>query len=158
MSPCDYRQYHRDWRWIVRQIKGQAGDRCEFCGVPNGAVGARDRHGHWHDEDQIHSMNSGVGYGLFAGEFPRMVRIVLTVAHVGDPDPMNIDPSNLRALCQRCHNRHDMPTRQAHAAETRLRKQATALAATGQLVMIVDGSPIAAAGISGIERRGDRNG
>lgn len=33
-------------------------------------------------------------------------RVVLTVAHM-DQDPSNNDESNLRALCQRCHNKHD---------------------------------------------------
>lgn len=34
---------------------------------------------------------------------------VLTVDHVVDHDPSNVDPSNLAALCQRCHlRRHGM--------------------------------------------------
>lgn len=47
------------------------------------------------------------------------VRIVLTISHT-DHDPANNDPANLRALCQRCHNRHDGP----HRAETRRRTRA----------------------------------
>lgn len=39
-------------------------------------------------------------------------RVVLTVAHL-DHDPTNNDPANLRALCQRCHNRYDAPMRAA---------------------------------------------
>ncbi len=42
--------------------------------------------------------------------------VVLTVAHL-DHAPENSDPSNLRALCQRCHNVHDA----AHRAATRRR-------------------------------------
>lgn len=34
-------------------------------------------------------------------------RVVLTVAHVHDPAPENVDPRNLAALCQRCHLNHD---------------------------------------------------
>ena len=41
-------------------------------------------------------------------------RVVLTVAHL-DHTPENCDPSNLRALCQRCHNKYDAK----HRAETR---------------------------------------
>jgi 5-methylcytosine-specific restriction endonuclease McrA len=37
--------------------------------------------------------------------------VVLTIAHIDDPDPMNCDYDNLKALCQGCHNRHDMPMR-----------------------------------------------
>lgn len=39
-------------------------------------------------------------------------KVVLTVAHL-DHDPTNNDPENLRALCQRCHNRYDAPMRAA---------------------------------------------
>lgn len=41
-------------------------------------------------------------------------RVVLTIAHL-DHTPENCDPSNLRALCQKCHNSYDAP----HRAETR---------------------------------------
>ncbi len=41
-------------------------------------------------------------------------KVVLTIAHL-DHTPENNDPSNLRALCQRCHNRYDA----SHRAETR---------------------------------------
>lgn len=49
----------------------------------------------------------------------KMVRIVLTIAHL-DHTPENCDPSNLRALCQRCHNRYDAK----HRAETRRKTHA----------------------------------
>jgi hypothetical protein len=39
-------------------------------------------------------------------------KVVLTVAHL-DHDPTNNDATNLRALCQRCHNRYDAPMRRA---------------------------------------------
>ncbi len=45
-------------------------------------------------------------------------RVVLTVAHL-DHDPGHNAPSNLRAMCQRCHNRYDMPRRRANARLTR---------------------------------------
>ena len=34
----------------------------------------------------------------------------------------NCDPSNLKALCQRCHNRYDAKMRAEHARATRLAK------------------------------------
>lgn len=40
--------------------------------------------------------------------------VVLTIAHL-DHTPENCDPSNLRALCQQCHNRYDAK----HRAETK---------------------------------------
>ena len=41
-------------------------------------------------------------------------RVVLTIAHM-DHKPENVDPSNLRVLCQKCHNAYDAQ----HRAETR---------------------------------------
>lgn len=39
-------------------------------------------------------------------------RVVLTVAHL-DHQPENCAPENLRAMCQRCHNRYDAATQRA---------------------------------------------
>lgn len=39
----------------------------------------------------------------------KLIVIVLTIAHVHDESPENCDPSNLAALCQRCHLTHDAP-------------------------------------------------
>lgn len=44
-------------------------------------------------------------------------RVVLTIAHL-DHTPENCDPSNLRALCQKCHNSYDAK----HRVETRSKK------------------------------------
>lgn len=43
-------------------------------------------------------------------------KIVLTVAHL-DHTPENCDDDNLRAWCQRCHNRYDMPMRRKGITE-----------------------------------------
>jgi hypothetical protein len=49
-------------------------------------------------------------------------KVVLTIAHLNhDPTDNRID--NLKALCQRCHNRYDQPHRQANARATRRRKR-----------------------------------
>ena len=57
----------------------------------------------------------------------RIVKIILTVAHL-DHSPENCTDENLKALCQRCHNRYDAPMR---AAGRKARKRATQ--ATGDL-------------------------
>ena len=54
----------------------------------------------------------------------KIARIVLTVAHL-DHMPEHNDPTNLRALCQRCHNRHDAPHRRQTAQATRHHGKAT---------------------------------
>lgn len=48
----------------------------------------------------------------------KTVEIVLTIAHL-DHQPENCDPDNLRAWCQRCHNRYDAPHRRRNAAARR---------------------------------------
>lgn len=88
-------RYPSDWRAISDRIKRRAGWRCE--GVPGqppcgAAHGAR------------HPITGSV--------------VVLTVAHL-DHQPENCADDNLRALCQRCHNRYDQPHRKANAAATR---------------------------------------
>ena len=49
-------------------------------------------------------------------------RVVLAVANL-DHDPTNNTWENLRALCQRCHNRHDASHRAAKARATWDRKK-----------------------------------
>lgn len=60
--------------------------------------------------------------------------VVLTVAHL-DQNPGHNSDENLRALCQRCHNRVDTPARAAHAERTRRYKRHHALIRSGQLFM-----------------------
>ena len=96
--PMDPSRYHPDWPWMSRQIRAQAGWRCEWCGVPNGAQVPR--------------------------ETGRVTTIVLTVHHQCQCDKrLCWDPSHLVALCQACHLRADMDKHVARAAETRRRKR-----------------------------------
>ena len=132
-------EYHPDWKSISRQIREQAGNACEFCGVPNGAVGARDRSGRWHDLDMIDGMNSDVGYSLFGDDYPRIITIVLTTAHLCWETCANkkcIDPTHLRSLCQRCHLNYDRKHHLDVQKANREQRKADAIAATGQVVLL----------------------
>jgi hypothetical protein len=133
--PMDRSNYPPDWASISRQIRDQANDCCEFCGVPNGAVGARDMRAEWHDEGDINGMNSTVGLELF-DSYPTMIRIVLTVAHLCH-DTTCIDPTHMRALCQRCHLNYDREQNQAKAAAT-IAARPTRQERAGQLRMEVE--------------------
>lgn len=105
--PCDYNDYHPEWKSISRQIKDQAGNRCETCGVPNGAIIVRDGET-WRDAE-------GWGVGT---------RIVLTVHHRCECDKrVCTDPSHLVALCQKHHLAEDMAKHQRNAAATRRRQR-----------------------------------
>lgn len=79
------RLYPPGWKAISLSVRERAGWVCETtgCGAVNG----------W-----PHPITGS--------------KVVLTVAHL-DHDPRNCDPSNLRAWCQRCHNRYDAPSRAA---------------------------------------------
>ena len=83
--PIDYSEYPPTWFTDIRPaILERAGNRCE--GSPA------------HPECRA------------ANHEPHPVtgsRVVLTIAHM-DHNKDNNDHSNLRALCQRCHLRHDI--------------------------------------------------
>jgi len=129
--PMNRALYPPDWDNISRQVRDEAGNRCERCGVANGSVGARDRFGHWLTFDDIERVSDACIRDWFGCDYPKIIRIVLTVHHI-DADKSNNDRSNLVALCQRCHLAADRPRHTASAAATRARKRAEAVAASGQ--------------------------
>ena len=95
IKPENKKRYPANWKQIRADILERAGNCCEFCGVKNHSEVARYRSGR----------------GIV------MVKVVLTIAHL-DHTPENCEYSNLRALCQKCHNSYDAP----HRAETRLKR------------------------------------
>jgi len=89
--PCDYKKYPGNWGNIRIAIISRAGDCCELCGAPNGKP-------HW---------KTGA-------------IVVLTIHHINFIVTDN-RLYNLLALCQRCHNKLDMP----HRVDTRRAKSKT---------------------------------
>ncbi len=116
MSPIkDSTRYPSDWPEISRRIKERAGNRCECegeCGV-NHLWQNETQHRHW---TMVGSQRCSERHGLSAIHFKGDV--VLTVAHLNHT-PESCDEDNLKAMCQRCHNRYDRPHRNANAAKTR---------------------------------------
>ena len=118
IRPENKARYPKDWPAISRAIRDRAGNRCEDCGIENYALGARRKDGHWMKAQPTGTDGLRVtwpkpgewawcGDGVTEGTARlKVARIVLTVAHL-DHQPENCDPSNLRAWCQRCHNRYD---------------------------------------------------
>lgn len=95
--PCDYSKYPKNWKSEIRPaILKRAGNKCEICGAENKSTVYRN------------------------GDKP--TKIVLTIAHFYNPDPMDCRPKNLKALCQRCHLHHDKEQHQTNARLTRERK------------------------------------
>lgn len=100
IRPENKKRYPKNWKEIRQQILKRADNRCEFCGVENHT---------WRPSISSTSPSDAVW-------------VVLTIAHL-DHNPENCDPENLRALCQRCHNRYDAKHRAATRSHTRAMKE-----------------------------------
>lgn len=101
--PMQRELYPDDWKEIALAVKEESGWKCEECGKQCRKPGEPfDTH-----------------------------RRTLTVSHQ-DHDPMNVERSNLKALCAPCHLRYDA----AHHAESRrVRRDAE----RGQMVIEMEG-------------------
>ena len=104
-------RYPKDWKQIRTSILERARNACEQCRAPNRTVIARGAKGspaegtYMLEDGTVRNEVTGQDLGLARGseyDVDRFVEVILTVAHV-DHDERNNDPSNLRALCQRCH-------------------------------------------------------
>ena len=82
-------RYPKNWKQIRAQILERAENKCEMCGAENHSYYVRERDG-------------------------KLIKHVLTIAHIYDERPENCDPSNLMALCCFCHNRLDAKMRAEH--------------------------------------------
>lgn len=132
MSPCDYSKYPKDWKEIRAGILERSGHCCEKCGVSNGQLGYRAIDGKFFPWSYIEDCLENNGRDLFddvlsncfdkKGNPTKAIKIVLTIAHL-DHDLKNNDPSNLKALCQRCHNLHDIDYRAKNRKETLRQKK-----------------------------------
>lgn len=123
--PCDYRDYPASWKALSHRIRFERAEgRCECegeCGSMHGLP----------EEDQRCSRRNGdVIRTVIDLETGKDVspRVVLTVAHLWrgpctcHPKKCGIE-SHLKAMCQACHLRYDLPHHQARARETRRRKK-----------------------------------
>lgn len=106
--PRDYNIYPKNWKTHIRPaILKRAGNKCEFCGVRNGAIGYRNKSGRFFELE-------GLQADAHIEDGEKIIKIVLTVAHLNH-DVSDNRPDNLKALCQKCHLDYD----QEHHAETR---------------------------------------
>lgn len=121
IKPENRKRYPKNWRKIRYAILERAENRCEFCQVPNNAW-RNNRTRDWTYDDGLAE--------TWAMDGDRITKIVLTIAHLDQmPEhndgmdtsgpPLPVERSNLRALCQRCHLRHDAVHHQRTAYQTR---------------------------------------
>ena len=139
----DWSIYPPNWKTEIRPaILKRANHKCENCGVPNHAVGFRDEQGAFNSTrgNIVHDL---AGHGLSYPSLNHLpfqdareicevcndsdlgekyIVIVLTIAHL-DQDTTNNDFSNLKALCQKCHLRHDAIPNRVNRRKTINRKK-----------------------------------
>ena len=95
IRPENRDRYPKDWELRSRFVRFiRARNRCEWCGAEN---------------YKPHPITGS--------------RVVLTTAHVHDKRPEASSLLNLAALCQRCHNTHDLKDRRRNARERNYRDQ-----------------------------------
>lgn len=119
IRPENRDRYPADWPAISARIRAREGNACKWCDVHNHELGGRDATGRWHAAEptgdnglRLQWPREGDEAWCVGGHWLRIVRIVLTVAHL-DHQPENCADDNLAALCQRCHNRYDAAHRKA---------------------------------------------
>lgn len=119
--PIRKQDYPPDWKEISFQVRHAAGWRCEWCGAPGGECIRRYKRvpfpnpaypGHdyvvWYTVEETDGTWVDPKTLTWARlRFHGLTKIILTVAHL-DRNSQNNDRSNLAALCQRCHLRHDI--------------------------------------------------
>lgn len=121
IRPENRNRYPADWKEISLRIRAREEQRCKWCKAPNGELIDRSRDGESYMLmcGKVFSATDGEYQGMCKGsEWPscgRLTKVILTVAHL-DHTPENCADDNLAALCQRCHNRYDMPMRKAGIA------------------------------------------
>lgn len=118
--PIRKQDYPPDWKEISLQVREEAQQRCEWCGALNGKVIRRVKQPFWNpdfpevDHVLMPEIQETTGEWVDTAtmswarlKFHGLTKVILTVAHL-DRDSTNNDRSNLAALCQRCHLRHDL--------------------------------------------------
>jgi hypothetical protein len=135
VKPENKHKYPADWGLIVNRIRNRARNQCEWCGIPNGAIGGRMDNGTFlkaHAKGEtLHGLEwpkPGEEYWCTNEnhkQWLRIIKIVLTTAHLNH-DEADCSDDNLRYLCQKCHLNYD----QQHHLETayQTRRQGKALA------------------------------
>ncbi|MGF7151953.1 hypothetical protein FHS96_005621 [Sphingomonas zeicaulis] len=102
--------YPIDWPQLSGVIRFvRAGSRCERCQRPHLRRVPHLGDGRWWDAEACcwrSDRGKPIPIDSFALELVRTTYVVLACAHL-DHDPGNSAPSNLAALCQRCHMLHD---------------------------------------------------
>ena len=128
IKPENKKRYPANWKEISLHIRtNRAKNKCEFCKIRNYDIIKRLDDGEYRHPSQCEwdTVNDYLNNGysmLQALKLMGLTKIVLTVAHL-DHNPSNCDYSNLRALCQYCHNKYDRKHRNETRKNSKLKNQ-----------------------------------
>lgn len=104
IKPENKNRYPGNWSKIVERIRMRADNKCENCGVPN------------------YSFINRITREQCLRDDENAIRIVCTTAHL-DHTPENCEDSNLKFLCQKCHNNYDIKHRKETRYYTKMKDQ-----------------------------------
>lgn len=118
--PFDRSKYPKDWEEVSRRIRFErAQGVCEWpkCGAPNGELILRLKRNleNWRSPD---GSDCGEVDPDYCG-----VKVILTVAHTCNCEPLCSNEEHLKALCQLHHLRLDAKLHARNSAKTRRRKK-----------------------------------
>jgi 5-methylcytosine-specific restriction endonuclease McrA len=104
IKPENKNRYPENWPEIRAKILDRAKNCCENCSLPNYAwVNRQNRQLTIQDDEDA-------------------IRVILTIAHL-DHTPENCEDDNLKALCQKCHNKYDVNHRKQTRRNSKLKNQ-----------------------------------
>jgi len=119
--PINYKKYSDKWFDVIRpDILKRDNFRCKWCGI-------RDRVQYYWESGQRVIVDDEWIKKRIIEQRGRIKRVILTIAHI-DQNIYNNDYSNLAALCQLCHNRHDIRHRILNRKTNAGRKTTTGIA------------------------------
>lgn len=128
--PIDYKNYPKEFKAISLELRTiRARHICECtgqCGTDHAAewaeVAPEVKEGYWAagiidiPDNRCHAVNGALHHITDS-------KVVLTCAHICQCRPICAERDHLMALCQKCHNRMDAPSRAINARQTRQRKR-----------------------------------
>lgn len=111
IRPENKSRYPKNWKQVRERIQKRAGDKCEWCGVPNHHWVTRLANGF-----RSYSIEQIADGAAASEDIDELVKIICTTAHL-DHTPENCEDDNLAFLCQKCHNQYDAKHRAAGKRE-----------------------------------------
>jgi hypothetical protein len=125
IKPENRARYPKNWKEIRARIQARAGNKCEFCDVPNRILIYRDRNNDWH---QVVEEGRKYTQPMISANWARsmgfkVIEVVCTTAHL-DHIVENCSDDNLKFLCQRCHLAYDAKHHAQNSYQTRRKGRA----------------------------------